>query len=389
MRVLFNTTAALEGTSGFTQTVELMAALRRVPSAHEYIVLSTRAQTPLREALGSDIAHIVVDAPASGLGRTAALLARLPGLASRVGADALYNRGNFYAPRIRACQICLIENANPFSPLALPVPAGLRARNRLLRVMSEAALAHAAAVVFPSDTACQAIVRGRAIGARAFVIPHGAEMGTSPPGTVPPRRPYLLAVTSLFPFKNLAVAVRALSLLRERGAFAGRLVIVGDHGPRSYVQGLRREIDNLGLADAVEIREAVPRAALPAWYRDADVALTTSLEETFGLPVVEAMGLGAPVVAPDAVEGHFMPFRELCGDAAEYFDPFDPAACADAIERARREPRRASMIERGYERARHYTWERAAHLTSDMLTSLEASGSCSDIARNGTRETSR
>lgn len=389
MRVLFNTTAALDGTSGFTQTVELMAALRQVPSAHEFVILSTRTQARLREALGTGVSHLVVDTPAGGLGRTAALLARLPGLVARAGADALYNRGNFYAPRIRACQICLIENANPFSPLTLPVPAGLRARNRLLRVMSDAALSEAAAVVFPSETARRSIVRGRTIGARPFVIPHGAEMRESPAGAAAQARPYLLAVTSLFPFKNLSVAIRALGLLRARGAFTGRLVIVGDHGPVSYVRDLRREIDSLGLADAVEIHEAVPRAALPPLYRNADVALTTSLEETFGLPVVEAMGLGAPVVAPDAVDGYFIPFRELCGDAAEYFDPFNADACAAAIERALRGPRRAAMIERGYERARHYTWERAARLTADMLTVLDASRNCSDNGPRGTRETSR
>lgn len=389
MRVLFNTTAALDGTSGFTQTVELMAALRTIPSPHEYVVLSTRPQGVLRDALGTDVAHLVIDTPAGGFGRTAALLARLPALVARAGADALYNRGNFYAPRIRVCQICLIENANPFSPLTLPAPLGLRARNRLLRVMSEAALAHATAVVFPSETACRAIVRGRTRGARPFVIPHGAEMRDSPPGTAAPVRPYLLAVTSLFPFKNLAVAVRALGLLRARGTFAGRLVIVGDHGPLTYVRGLRDDIDRLGLTDAVEIHEAVPRAALPVWYRNADVALTTSLEETFGLPVVEAMSLGAPVVAPDAVEGHFIPFRELCGDAAEYFDPFDAAACAAAIERALGGTRRAAMMERGYERARHYTWARAARLTADMLTSLDASRNCSGTGSRDTRETSR
>lgn len=66
----------------------------------------------------------------------------------------------------------------------------------------------------------------------------------------------------------------------------------------------------------------------------------TSLEETFGLPVVEAMVLGTPVVAPTlappAGDDYFLPFRELTGDAAEYFNLFDPADCARAVARAPR-----------------------------------------------------
>jgi glycosyltransferase involved in cell wall biosynthesis len=393
MRVLFNTTAALEGTSGFTQTIELLGALTRLPAGagHEYAVLTTRAQAPLREELGALAEHVVVDAPDNGMARTAWLWATLPSIVKRAGASMLYNRGNFYAPRLPCAQICLLENANPFSPLGLSGHAGMRARNALLRLMSEAALRKATAVVFPTSTAHRAIVSGRTVRARPFVIPHGAEMPPPGPDGRPVPGPYILSVTSLFPFKNLSIALRAFDMLRNTGRFTGHLVIVGDHGPSRYVRALHDEIAARGLQGTVRILPPVPRQELSAWYRDAAVALTTSLEETFGLPVVEAMGLGAPVVAPDVAgpaHRYFLPFRELCGDAAEYFDPFDAASCAAAVARALAEPRRTAMQAAGRLRAREYTWQAAAMRTAAMLTELDASRSCSGSARRDTTGTS-
>jgi glycosyltransferase involved in cell wall biosynthesis len=194
-------------------------------------------------------------------------------------------------------------------------------------------------------------------------------------------------VASLFPFKNLVVGIRAFELLRKKGVFAGEFIIVGDKGPAAYLQTLRSEITARGLGSAVRIMPAVPRLTLSGWYQDAAIALTTSLEESFGLPVVEAMALGAPVVVSDresADHHYFLPFRELCGGAAEYFDPFEPVSCAAAIERALVEPRRSAMIAAGLARARDYTWQAAAQRTTDMLNALDASRSYSDNALNGT-----
>ncbi|HKY22398.1 MAG TPA: glycosyltransferase family 1 protein [Vicinamibacterales bacterium] len=387
MRVLFNTTAALDGTSGFTQTVELLGSLRRLPAPHDYAVLTTRGQSVLREALGTGVEHIVIDAPASGLARTAFLWARLPGIIRRANAALLYNRGNFYAPRLPCQQVCLLENANPFSNLALPESAGSRGRNRLLRMMSEAALKYATAVVFPSQTAHRIVVDSRTVRARTFVIPHGAEMPEPADSGTPHPALYILAVASLFPFKNLSVGIRALGLLRARGVFGGELVIVGDKGPAAYLETLKREIAHLRLARVVHIRAALPRSTLSGWYRHAALALTTSLEETFGLPVVEAMALGTPVVAadkPPTDRQYFLPFRELCDEAAEYFDPFDAADCAAAMGRALTEPRRSAMVAAGLARTRQLTWHAAAVRTAEMFNALDASRNCSDNARNGT-----
>lgn len=400
MRVLFNTTAALDGTSGFTQTVELLTALRKLRAPHEYVVLTTAAQSRLRYELGTGVEHLIADVPSSGVSRTPALWVRLPGLLRRGRIDVLYNRGNFFAPRVPCRQICLIENANPFSELDLPDPLGVRVRNRLLRYMSEAALKHADAVVFPSRSSHQKITHGRRVNARQFVIPHGSEMPDAPSGVVTLSQPYILIVGTIFPFKNLTVALQALHHLKTAGRFSGAVVMIGDQGRHPYMRTIVAEMERLGIRNEVHIYPPLSRIDLVPWYRHATVALTTSVEETFGLPVVEAMNLGVPVVAPDSAAGerYFLPFREICADAAEYFDPFDARTCADAIARAITEPRRSRMIEAGQARTREFSWEAAARRTAHMfdemrgptITRLEsdASKSCLDSAPNGTTETS-
>src|SRR5690606_32438475 len=102
-------------------------------------------QEPLRDALPADVEQVVIDgAPRQALQRTAWLQWRLPALVRDADADLLFNKGNFHLFRGGVRQVCMLENANPFSRLDLPQPMGMRIRNRLLRVMSASALRHAA-----------------------------------------------------------------------------------------------------------------------------------------------------------------------------------------------------------------------------------------------------
>lgn len=159
---------------------------------------------------------------------------------------------------------------------------------------------------------------------------------------------YALSVGRLEPRKNHIAAVRAASRLRREGLLDG-LVLVGadDFGGAAFRDAVRAE----GLADAVV---HLPRVALPelqAIFRHASVMLYLSLAEGFGLPVLEAMAMGVPLVATDRTA-----VPEVCGDAALLVDPAQPEAVLAAARRLLGEPAlAASLREAGTRRAAAFT----------------------------------
>jgi glycosyltransferase involved in cell wall biosynthesis len=373
MRILFNATAALAGTSGAIHTVGLLSQLAAL-SDHEFVLLTTPAQQFLRDRLGDRVGHHIMPDRGGALARTAWLQARLGAVQRATGATALYNKGNFYALSGRR-QICFVENTNPFSTLDLGAPLAYRARNHLLRLISDQALLKAAAAVFPTEHARELISLRSKTRAPQFVVPYGCELPDGP--AAPAARPYVLCISSLLPYKNLPLAIDAFAELRRRHGFDGEFRIVGVSGiagAGEYSMQIRKRIESLGLADAVQLVPPVGPEQLPGLYRGAACLLMPSLEESFGIPLIEAMGLGTPVAAA-AVEGedrykYFIPFREICGPAAEYFSPFDAADCAAAMARTVEPSRRAELIALGHARAARYSWRAAAAGTLRVIDSL-------------------
>jgi glycosyltransferase involved in cell wall biosynthesis len=213
------------------------------------------------------------------------------------------------------------------------------------------------------------------VRAPSFVVPYGCEL-PPPAATSPHPRRYLLGVLAVLPYKNLLLVIDALHLLRRRSRFDGDLVIIGvSHvsGAGYYHDVVTRRIRELGLEQHVHLLPPVPRERLATYYAFADCLVMPSIEESFGIPVIEAMWLGTPVAAA-RVHGedrwkYFMPFDEICRDAAEYFDPFAPESCADAIERTLDRDRRAALTAAGRIRATSFSWRAAAQGT---LTVFEA-----------------
>lgn len=164
---------------------------------------------------------------------------------------------------------------------------------------------------------------------------------------------FVLYVGAIEPRKNLRRLMQALATARARG-IPHQLVCAGPYGWRS--RDLTRLIDRLGLRRVVHFIGYVPVEDLPAIYNLGEIFAFPSLYEGFGLPVVEAMACGTPVVTANTSS-----LEEIAGGAGETVNPYDAGAIAGALVRLARDPdRRRELAARGLARAQTFSWTRSA-----------------------------
>jgi glycosyltransferase involved in cell wall biosynthesis len=162
--------------------------------------------------------------------------------------------------------------------------------------------------------------------------------------------PFVLCVSTLHPHKNLGRLIRAYARRKREW----RLTIAGMRG--FFAEALDKLIRELGVGDSVELTGWIPREELLRLYARAEAFVYPSTFEGFGMPVLEAMAAGIPVACSD-----IPPLREVAGDTALFFDPLNEDAIAGALDRITTDAGlRARLTEAGPERAREFTWERAA-----------------------------
>ena len=173
---------------------------------------------------------------------------------------------------------------------------------------------------------------------------------------------FVLTVGVIQPRKNLPRLLEGFSLFKAKGHIGHKLVIVGKYGWKE--SNLRMKITQLGLKDDVVLTGYVPYEDLPALYGAADVFVYPSVYEGFGLPVLEAMACGTPVIT-----GNFSSLPEVVGDAGLMVDPHDPRAFAEAMEKVlTNEILHTDMSARSLSQAANFTWDNTAR---DMLAIYE------------------
>jgi len=174
---------------------------------------------------------------------------------------------------------------------------------------------------------------------------------------------FLIHVGTIEPRKNLTRLVEALQILRD-GGLTLPLVVVGGKG-WLYDEFFRR-LEGLAVRDAVHFPGYVPAADLPLLYNAATLAVVPSVYEGFGLPVLEAMACGTPVVSSQASS-----LPEIGGEAAVYFDPYNVDAMAEAIRAVWTDTeRRIEMRQCGLMQAARFSWQRAARETMAVYQTL-------------------
>jgi glycosyltransferase involved in cell wall biosynthesis len=170
---------------------------------------------------------------------------------------------------------------------------------------------------------------------------------------------FILFLGTLEPRKNLPRLLEAYALLRRRGR-APLLVVAGARGWRH--SGIDERLRHLGLEGAVRFLDYVPPSELPLCYNAAGVFVYPSLYEGFGLPPLEALACGTPVVASNTSS-----LPETLDDVALLVDPHEPAALAEAIDTLLAdEPLRARLRAAGFARAQQFSWRAMAERTVDV-----------------------
>jgi glycosyltransferase involved in cell wall biosynthesis len=177
--------------------------------------------------------------------------------------------------------------------------------------------------------------------------------------------PFFLTAGSFNPRKNLLRVCRAFAGIADRVPHS--LVLVGARGWDD--DEVWAELDSPALRGRVHTLGFVGDRELCALYASADALVFASLFEGFGLPAVEAMGAGCPVIAADRTS-----LPEVVGDAGVLVDPLDTTAISEAMRRLATEPAlRSELSARGRERARQYSWAHARAATCAVYRELARS----------------
>jgi glycosyltransferase involved in cell wall biosynthesis len=247
--------------------------------------------------------------------------------------------------------------------LARPEFTGGRHRLLYARAMFAALRRRASAILCDSCFTADELVRHAGIDrARITVVHPGVDRYWADPvsGGSPHPRPYLLFIGNIKPHKNLRRLIRAFG--SDADVVVHDLLIVGRReGFLTGDPGVAGEATRLG--SRVRFTGEVDDATLRTYLAHADALVFPSLYEGFGLPPLEAMAAGCPVLASDAG-----PMPEVCGDAALYFDPRDEAAIAGAIRRLVDSPALAAELrDRGRARAQMFTPDAAAEGTRSVM----------------------
>jgi glycosyltransferase involved in cell wall biosynthesis len=278
-------------------------------------------------------------------------------LAWHAGSDYLINF-NYSGPVIKKRQLITLHDAS-----VAAIADAYSWRYRLVHETLVRALRHRVDTVMTvSRFSCDEIaqrygIRPALIGVEGWQhsVAGGDALATLRRYDLQPGR-YLLAVGSVKPNKNFDVLDRALELL---GTFPMTIAVAGanDIGIFRHCHPTRGAVRMLGF---------VPDEELGHLYRHAAWFVFPSLYEGFGLPALEALGNGCPVIAARAAS-----IPEVCGDAALYFDPRDPAALAALLLRVTREPElRTSLLEKARDRLQRYSWTGNAEILARHLLAI-------------------
>ncbi len=286
-----------------------------------------------------------------------------PALAARSGFDLIHGPVNAVPLASRRPSVVTIHDL-AFLEYPEQYPAMQR---RYLTAITRASTRRASRVIAVSNYTGQDVAQRLGVDpAKIVAVPNGVSEEFFPRSDTPelaafraryqlPEQ-FLLFVGTLQPRKNLIGLIRAYARLPANERIP--LYVVGGEG--WMYSGIFDEVRRLGVADEVHFPGYAASETLPLWYSAATAFIYPSFYEGFGLPVLEAMACGAPVVTSNRTS-----LPEVLGDAGLLVDPDDPDDIANAVRILLTDTsRRVSMASAGLNQARQFTWRRTARETA-------------------------
>jgi glycosyltransferase involved in cell wall biosynthesis len=241
-------------------------------------------------------------------------------------------------------------------------------RGAYLRAAVKHAGRHAGAMICVSESARRDLMRLTGLnGERVKVVRHGVSPVISGyRGVVEPASPpYVLCVATLYQYKNLERLIQAFKSFKMSTAAPHRLRIIGGAGDMS-IDELVLFSRRAGVGDQVDLIGPVLHHQMAIEYARASAFVYPSLAETFGLPPLEAMTIGVPVVA-----SRVGPIPEVVGNAAELVDPLSIEDIARGIKRVLLDSGRSrALVQLGFKRASEFSWDEAARRTIAVVRSV-------------------
>ncbi|HEX9367513.1 MAG TPA: glycosyltransferase family 1 protein [Vicinamibacterales bacterium] len=342
-----------------TYVRNLLRQLARQDVTNEYVVLCRAQDCDTVEELGPRFKAVIEPAAPYSIKEQFALPADL----RRVGAE-LFHAPHYVLPPLTPCRsvVTIHDCIHLRFPQYLPSKLGYA----YARAQMWTATHRAARVITVSEASKRDILRYfRVPESRIDVIYNAIDdrFWQEPPADEVARvreryrltDPFVLYAGNIKPHKNLERLIEAFHLMRQNHPDLAhvQLLIIGDE--ISKYAALRRAVHRHKLHKHVRFFGFVSDQTLAALYRLADAFVFPSLYEGFGLPPLEAMASGTPVITSNVSS-----LPEVVGDAALMIDPYEPKAIADAMHRVLTDASlRADLRARGFARARDFSWERS------------------------------
>jgi glycosyltransferase involved in cell wall biosynthesis len=375
MKVGIDLSWLLPGRTGGVETHVrgLLEGLSRVDHENDYVLFATKAVRDTFDSLPANFGFSII-APRLSSGYSGRLLQQLciPYHARSTNVAVIHSPANIRCFASERPSVITIHDLNlSFSEIRYYRSRErlTLAKRRVLQHLVRASAARANAIITVSEFSRKCIIEQLGVPPERVSVIHNAPLAFPSNNSVSwpslaerigVTRDYVIAFSNGFIHKNIETLIKAFALIPG----THQLVIVG-HLPKQSGRVLEL-IADLNLTGAVRSTGYVKESEMQAILTHATMLAFPSLSEGFGLPILEAMAAGVPVACSNSTA-----LPEVAGDAALYFDPRSTEDIAAALKRICEDPAlRKSLIAKGYENIKRFSWTESARKTLEVYRSV-------------------